>query len=83
MKIRKNYGDKNLIGKKIYELRIAKGLKQKDLIAQIQAQGVDINPSSMSKLEGQYRGATDKEIRAIAKIFSVSYEFLLDGNENV
>ncbi len=82
MRIRKNYGDKNLIGKKVYELRQAKGIRQKDFIAQIQSLGVDINPSSLSKLEGQNRIATDKEIRAIAKILQVSYADLIGTYEN-
>ena len=78
MRNRTEYGDKNLVGKKIYELRTAKGIKQKDFLAQIQAFGVDLNPSSLSKLEGQNRIVTDKEINAIAKILNVSYEYLLD-----
>ena len=78
MKNRKNYGDKNLVGKKIYELRIEKGIKQKDFLAQIQTLGIDLNPSSLSKLEGQNRIATDKEIKVIVEILNVSYEYLID-----
>ena len=78
LKNRKNYGDKNLVGKKIYELRIEKEIKQKDFLAQIQTLGVDLNPSSLSKLEGQNRIATDKEIKVIAEILNVSYEYLID-----
>ena len=81
MKNRTKYGDKNLIGKRVYELRTAKGIKQKDFLAQIQTLGVDINPSSLSKLEGQNRIATDKEMRVITKIFNVSYEYLV-GEED-
>ena len=39
-----------------------KGIKQKDFIAQIQTMGCDMNSTSYSKLEGQVRSATDKEI---------------------
>ncbi|MBR5239493.1 MAG: helix-turn-helix transcriptional regulator, partial [Clostridia bacterium] len=77
MKLRKQiYGDKNLVGKNIEKLRKEKGIKQKDFIAQIQIMGCDMNPTSYSKLEGQIRSATDKEIYVIAKILDVPMETL-------
>ena len=77
MKTRKKaYGTCNLIGEKTEELRKQKGLSQKDFITKIQLLGVDINPTSYSKLEGQLRIATDKEVYAIAKILSVSIDEL-------
>lgn len=79
MKIRKQvYGNKNLVGKNIERLRKEKGFKQKDFIAQIQVMGCDINPTGYSKLEGQIRSATDKEIYVIAKILEVSMEELFE-----
>ena len=77
MKIRRQkYGNKNLVGKNIEHLRKEKGIKQKDFIAQIQLMGCDMNPTSYSKLEGQIRSATDKEIFVIAKILGVTIEEL-------
>ncbi len=77
MKIRKkDYGDCNMIGKKTEELRKARGIKQKDFIARLQILGVDVNPTSYSKLEGQIRIATDKEVFAIAKILNVNVDEL-------
>ena len=77
MKIRKNsYGDSNIVGKKVEELRTAKGIKQKDFISKMQTLGVDINPTSYSKLEGQHRIATDKELYVIAKILEISIDEL-------
>ncbi len=77
MKTRKQtYGNKNLVGKNIERLRKQKGIKQKDFIAQIQIMGCDMNPTSYSKLEGQIRSATDKEIFVIAKILGVNIEEL-------
>ena len=79
MKRRKqSQGDKNLVGKNIELLRKEKGIKQKDFIAQIQVMGCDMNPTSYSKLEGQLRSATDKEIYTISKILGVSMEELFD-----
>lgn len=77
MKIRKNlYGDKNLVGRNIERLRKEKGIKQKDFISQIQIMGCDMNPTSYSKLEGQVRSATDKEIYVISRILNVPMENL-------
>ena len=80
MKTRKKaYGDANMVGRKIETLRKAKGIKQKDLIAQMQVMGCDINPTSYSKLEGQVRSATDKEIYVISKLLSVPMENLFES----
>lgn len=70
-------GDKNVIGAKITLLRQKQGMKQKDLLAKLQVEGVEINASSLSKLEGQTRSVTDKEIIAFTRIFNVSVEALL------
>ena len=82
MKIRKQtYGDKNLVGKNIERLRKEKGIKQKDFIAQIQIMGCDMNPTSYSKLEGQIRSTTDKEIFVIAKILDIPIEELFNNQK--
>ena len=79
MKIRKQgYGNVNLIGKNIERMRKERGIKQKDFIAKMQVMGCDINPTSYSKLEGQVRSVTDKEIYVIAKILNVSIERLFE-----
>ena len=77
MKLRvKEYGDCNLIGKTVEKLRKERKIKQKDFIARLQVFGLDINPTSYSKLEGQVRMATDKEVYAIAKVLGVEMEEL-------
>lgn len=81
MKTRKHeYGDANIVGKNIEILRKQKGIKQKDFIAKIQTMGCDMNPTSYSKLEGQLRSATDKEIYIIAKILGVTMESLFPSD---
>lgn len=78
---RQPYGDKNICGADIERLRKERGIKQKALVAQMQVLGVDINPSSLSKLEGQTRIVTDYELKAIAQIFDVPMEYLvIEGN---
>ena len=76
MRTRKQLGTANLVGANIEKLRKARNISQKDFIAKIQVEGVDINPTSYSKLEGQTRIATDKEIYAIAKILNVDIKEL-------
>lgn len=79
MKIRKQeYGTANMVGKNIERLRKQRGIKQKDFIAQIQVWGCDMNPTSYSKLEGQVRSATDKEIYVISKLLNVNMETLFN-----
>lgn len=81
MKIRKKeYGDVNIIGKNVEKLRKEKGIKQKDFISRLQTFGLDINPTSYSKLEGQIRVATDKEVFAIAKVLNVNIEELYNSS---
>jgi len=75
---KKDYGDANMVGKNIEKLRKAQGIKQKDFISKMQTMGFDINPTSYSKLEGQLRLATDKEIYAVSKILNVKLETLFE-----
>lgn len=82
MKPRKaEYGDKNICGANIERIRKRLGMKQTTLVSRMQLLGVDINPSSLSKLEGQTRSATDIELKAISKILGVSVEELLTGKD--
>ena len=82
MKVRKQeYGNSNMIGKNVERMRKERGIKQKDFIAKMQVMGCDINPTSYSKLEGQVRSATDREIYVISKILGVSIEDLFEINK--
>jgi transcriptional regulator with XRE-family HTH domain len=74
---RAEYGEKNICGANIERIRKSLGMKQTTLISRMQLMGVDINPSSLSKLEGQTRSATDIELKAIAEILGVPLEELL------
>lgn len=70
-------GDKNIIGNKVITIRKAKRMKQKDFLARLQIFGLDISPTSLSRLEGQYRLVQDYELVAIAKALDVSVQELL------
>ncbi len=70
-------GSRNLIGIKVEETRKRRGMKQKELLAQLQVRGVDMNASGLSKLEGQIRYVTDIELVALSEILEVSVDYLL------
>ena len=74
-------GSKNLIGARVESARKEQGMKQKELLAQLQVRGVDLSASGLSKLEGQVRYVTDFELLALADILSVSVQWLLTGEE--
>lgn len=82
MRLRKQeLGTRNLVGARVEAARKKKGMKQKELLAQLQVSGVDMNASGLSKLEGQIRFVTDVELVALADILEVSVDFLL-GRED-
>ena len=77
MRVRKqNLGNKNLVGSRVEQLRHAAGMRQKELLAQLQVRGISINASGLSKLEGQLRSVSDYELRALAEAFDVPIEDL-------
>ena len=70
-------GTRNLVGAKVERLRQKAGMRQKELLAQLQVRGVSINASALSKLEGQVRTVTDYELVAIADVFGLTIDELL------
>ena len=80
MKTRKlELGDKNIIGARVTEARLARGMKQNELLARLQTAGVDLSTPALSLLEGQKRPVSDIELKALADILEVSVDWLL-GN---
>lgn len=71
-------GNRNIIGQKVAALRKEKGMKQKDFLAKLQSEGLDISATALSRLEGQQRLVQDYELPIIAKVLNVSIEELLD-----
>lgn len=74
-------GTKNLIGARVESARKNQNMKQKELLAQLQVRGVDLNASGLSKLEGQIRYVTDMELLALSDILGVSVMWLLTGRD--
>ena len=78
MRVRKQeLGSRNIAGARVEQRRKAIGMKQKDLLTQLQVRGVDLNASGLSKLEGQIRSINDYELVALSEVLGVSVDWLL------
>ena len=69
-------GDKNIVGATVTRLRLEQGITQKALMAKMQTFGADISYSSLSKLEGQTRSVSDREVYALARSLEVEISAL-------
>ena len=70
-------GDRNIVGARVTEARLALGMKQHELLAKLQLAGVDMSTPALSLLEGQKRPVSDIELNALADILLVSVDWLL------
>lgn len=78
-KPRSETGDKNLISGHLKALRKEHHMSQRELANQLQLLGVDMDKNVITRIETNKRYVTDIELQALAKIFGVSYEVLIDG----
>ena len=82
MRIRKQeIGECNIVGVRVEQRRKELGMKQKELLTALQIEGVEMNASGLSKLEGQLRKVSDYELLALTKILSISLNELLGVEE--
>ena len=70
-------GDRNIVGSRVTEARLALGMKQVELLTKLQLAGVDMSVPALSLLEGQKRMVSDIELSALADILNVSVDWLL------
>lgn len=75
-------GQKNLISERLIELRKRDHLSQRDLSHKLQLAGYDMDKNVITRIETNKRYVTDIEIRALAQLFDVSYDYLIDGKES-
>ena len=78
MKIYWSGDSKNIVGQKIRCLRKERGWTQKALAEQLQLAGYDCTDLTVLRIENGTRFVPDYEVKALAKIFNVTYETLLD-----
>lgn len=74
-------GNRNIIGKRVTEARLAQGIKQIDLLKKLQLAGIDLSVPALSLLEGQKRPVSDIELNALADVLGVSVNWLLGREE--
>lgn len=70
-------GNRNIVGARVTEARLAQGILQKDLMARLQLAGVEISIPALSLLEGQKRPVSDIELKALSEILNVDARWLL------
>ena len=82
MRTRKlSLGTRNLVGARVTQARLQLGMKQVELLAQLQLAGIEMSVPALSLLEGQKRPVSDLELNALADILHVSADWLL-GRDN-
>ena len=83
MRLRKqDIGTRNMVGARVEARRKEMGIKQKELLLLLQQNGVEINASGLSKLEGQIRSVPDYELVALARALNTTVNWLLGLEES-
>lgn len=80
MKIYQYGNSKNIIGKKLKELRIKGKMSQKELATQLQLLGLQWSDLTVLRTEQGKRFVADYEVAVIASYFNVSADSLLSVN---
>lgn len=75
--------DKNLIGQRLRLARLMKKpvVRQKDLLARLEINGLHLSDSAISKIESGNRSVNDFELVALADALNISVMWLL-GKDN-
>ena len=81
-KNRNSNGKLNLCGEKIQLLRkqMTPKVSQRALADKLQLAGIDLDKNAIQLIESGQRFVTDIELRAFAKIFQVTTDFLLENH---
>lgn len=68
----------NMVGRKVRQLRIAKGMSQQVLSNKLETLAVYICRGSISRIEDMQRTVTDIELYGLAEVLDVSIDELFD-----
>lgn len=74
-------GKKNLISKKLIQLRKQKKMSQRDLAGKLQLAGYDMDKNVITRIETGQRYVTDIELCALSKILNVRIEDLIEEDK--
>ena len=69
---------KNIVGKKIRQLRIEKHMTQQELSARLETMAIYICRGSISRIEDQSRTITDIELYGLSQVLSSPIEELFE-----
>ncbi|MCI8582842.1 MAG: helix-turn-helix transcriptional regulator [Dorea sp.] len=67
---------KNLVGRKVKQLRKKRNLTQQELSAKLETMAIYVCRGSISRIEDQSRTVTDIELYGLAEVLSVSLDEL-------
>ncbi len=73
---------KNLTNQRLIELRKLNHLSHRDLSRKLQLAGYDMGKNVITRAETNSRYVTDIEARALAQIFNVNCDYLINGDSN-
>lgn len=74
--------DMNMIGNRVRELRIEKGLSQQALSNRLETLAIYVCRGSISRIEDKQRTVTDIELYCLAKILDIPIESLFEKIED-
>ena len=72
----------NMIGNRVRELRIEKGLSQQALSNRLETLAIYVCRGSISRIEDKQRTVTDIELYGLAKILDIPIESLFEKIED-
>lgn len=78
---RVNQRDNHLLGSNIRRLREAKGLRNRDVLIQLQLRGINIARSTYSKMELGINNPTVDVLVALTEILECDFNALFEKNE--
>ena len=81
MRIYDYKGQRNLCGRKIRKLRLAKKMSQGELAAKVQVEELMLERDNISRIELGTRFVTDYELLVFARVLGVSMEELMEVPE--
>ena len=82
MKIYSWEGKNNLIGERLKEMRIKKGLTQQDLASKLELRNIFSSQKKISRIEAGDRFVSDFELLAFSEILGGDVRWLLTGKES-
>lgn len=74
-------GKMNMVGHKVRQLRIAKGMSQQTLSDKLETLAIYVCRGSISRIEDMQRTVTDIELYGLSQVLGVSINDLFDDND--